>query len=769
MAVYTFESLSPLDFELLAQDLLQAELGVRFESFCSGSDDGIDLRHSKSESRDIVVQCKHYVNTSWKRLLRDFAREKEKVAVLQPQRYIAVTSQRMTPQRKQAIVDALTPYCFGAKDVFGREDLNNLLSRHPEVERDHFKLWLTSVPILQRVLHADIFAEQSSLLESLQRRVCRYVMNPSFGRAEGMLSDRGFCMISGVPGIGKTTLAEILILDHLDRGFECFRIWESVSEARSVLSPSKAQLFYFDDFLGRTGLRIARHKNEDTRLLSFISDVTESENTRLVVTTRGYILNQAKSLMEALDSSALDIARCVVKMEDYTPGIRAHILYNHLHYSNVPREYIESIVHTKAYRDIVRHPNYSPRIVDVMTRSLSTRDIPPEQYPEAFLSNLEHPQRIWETAFQGHLESASQDLLLVLSSLPDRVFIDDLGEAFEAFHRYRVEKYSQSGTAYDFPKALRELEGSFTKTNSYPSSIVVEFHNPSVRDFLESWLEHNPGDLEDLLSTAVFSEQVDRLWSLLRARDDHVLSDKALEGLLKRYVELFAVDSISIRPRHGEAGTITDWWKIPSWPLERFNRLINLIGGADLTLAAQAVQSLLPRLSKALDEIYIGDRDRICELIRSIDRGEVPSVDTESLLFTQALDSAFKDAGLAQLNVEEYRALGLLLEDFPGIVNDEKVEQFKEAFLDACYDDLDSARYDGDCDDRLYWYEEWESAADTLDVLMPIDEDEFVGDEDEEIPSPTPSRVGRVQKSDSISDSELDSMFQSLMESSPDS
>lgn len=234
-------------------------------------------------------------------------------------------------------------------------------------------------------------------------------------------------------------------------------------------------------------------------------------------------------------------------------------------------------------------------------------------------------------------------------------------------------------------------------------------------------------------------------------------------------MELFAVDSISIRPRHGEAGTITDWWKIPSWPLERFNRLINLIGGADLTLAAQAVQSLLPRLSKALDEIYIGDRDRICELIRSIDRGEVPSVDTESLLFTQALDSAFKDAGLAQLNVEEYRALGLLLEDFPGIVNDEKVEQFKEAFLDACYDDLDSARYDGDCDDRLYWYEEWESAADTLDVLMPIDEDEFVGDEDEEIPSPTPSRVGRVQKSDSISDSELDSMFQSLMESSPDS
>lgn len=29
------------------------------------------------------------------------------------------------------------------EDVLGREDINNLLGRHPNVLRQHFKLWLT--------------------------------------------------------------------------------------------------------------------------------------------------------------------------------------------------------------------------------------------------------------------------------------------------------------------------------------------------------------------------------------------------------------------------------------------------------------------------------------------------------------------------------------------------------------------------------------------------------------------------------------------------
>lgn len=768
MPEYTFDNLSPLDFELLVRDLLQEELGIRFESFCSGRDEGIDLRHAKSESHDIIVQCKHYPNTRWDKLLRIYSNEREKVEVLRPERYIAATSQRMTPSKKQAIIDAVSPYCRKPEDVLGREDLNNLLARHPSVEKAHFKLWLVSVPVLEKVLHADIFSEQSSLLESLKRRMSRYVMNPSFERAKDMLSEQGFCMITGNPGMGKTTLAEMLILDHVDQGFECFPLWESVAEARAVLSPSEPQLFYFDDFLGRTGRRAPAHKNEDTRLLSFICDVVGSKNTHFIITTRDYILNQARSFMEALVSSTLDSARCVVRMADYTLRIRAEILYNHLYYSALPREYVDSIVFTKAYRTIINHKNYNPRIVDVMTNSLSTGDITPEEYPTAFLLNLQQPYQIWKTAFETHLDSASQNLLLVLCSLPDRVFINDLEKAFAAFHRFRREKYGQSGTAYDFSNALKELEGSFTRTRSYPSSITVELHNPSVRDFLESRLEKHPIDLKDLALASVFNEQMQRLWDIGRSWKVQILSPALAEVLAENYVITFEAKLCTIRPSRDKARAIVNWQKTRFSPIRRFNRLVRLIQGADQALGKSTVQRLLPIVRAALDPANFVHRYQICDLLGSIFTDTVPGISCESPLFKQALDAAFEDGELYGLDAGEFEALAELLMKFPDIVGEEVVEQLDDAFYSTCADNLDMMRGESDSDARDQWYE-WESAADSLGLEMPIDRDEYVGVEDEDPARARPSRVEQVQKVDHISDTELDFMFNSLLEPNSDS
>ena len=42
-------------------------------------------------------------------------------------------------------------------DLLGREDLNNLLRKHTEVEQKHFKLWLSSTSILERILRSGIY------------------------------------------------------------------------------------------------------------------------------------------------------------------------------------------------------------------------------------------------------------------------------------------------------------------------------------------------------------------------------------------------------------------------------------------------------------------------------------------------------------------------------------------------------------------------------------------------------------------------------------
>ena len=78
MANYDFTAcLSPLDFELLSKDLLEAEMDIQLENFSEGHDKGIDLRYApirgagravfnlasmgmQREPPKLIVQCKRY-------------------------------------------------------------------------------------------------------------------------------------------------------------------------------------------------------------------------------------------------------------------------------------------------------------------------------------------------------------------------------------------------------------------------------------------------------------------------------------------------------------------------------------------------------------------------------------------------------------------------------------------------------------------------------------------------------------------------------------
>ncbi len=84
--MYNFETLSPKDFELLTRDLLQKELSITLETFKSGKDSGIDLRYSKDSLNQLIVQCKHYKNSTLKDLYNALKIEAEKVKKIKSQK-----------------------------------------------------------------------------------------------------------------------------------------------------------------------------------------------------------------------------------------------------------------------------------------------------------------------------------------------------------------------------------------------------------------------------------------------------------------------------------------------------------------------------------------------------------------------------------------------------------------------------------------------------------------------------------------------------------
>ncbi len=256
MPDYDFHQLPPYDLEVLARDLLQAHWGVTLESFKADKDGGIDLRYASAAGK-LVVQIKHMPRTGLAGLLREL-KEAAKVRQLQPDRYVLVTSVPLSAANKDAVVSIIGADVIRPSDVIGQEDLNNLLGQHGEIERGHYKLWLASRAVLDRVLHNAALTRSEFKARQVYRDARRYVQGGVYPEAMRMLDSRRVVVIAGPPGVGKSTLANLLLYEHLKRGFCPVLIQRDIDEGQALFQPGVRQVFHFDDFMGcQLALKVA--------------------------------------------------------------------------------------------------------------------------------------------------------------------------------------------------------------------------------------------------------------------------------------------------------------------------------------------------------------------------------------------------------------------------------------------------------------------------------------------------------------------------------
>ncbi|MGE5372830.1 MAG: restriction endonuclease [Solirubrobacterales bacterium] len=527
------KNLSSYDFERLVRDLLQCEYKVTLESFKSGRDSGIDLRYC-SGGDILIVQCKHYAGSSLSSLIRDLENEKPKVIKLNPTRYVIATSLGLTPQNKTTIKTIFEPYCLSTADVLGCDDLNGLLAKFPEIEKRQFKLWLTSQAVLERVLHSELYNRSQIEMKSIVDKLKFYVQNDSYFGARQILDEHHCCIISGIPGIGKTTLAEILLTDYIAHGYEAFVLTNSVREAYDVYKPGKKQLFYYDDFLGQTSLAEKLGKNEDQDLLRMFESIGKPDSdTRFVLTTREYILKQAKLTYERLESSHFEVTKCILDLSSYTKFDKAKILFNHLYFSKLPLAHREEILLDGTYKKIISHRNYSPRIIQHMTQGTKYED--PKAFVQEFLENLDSPMRIWKHPFENQITTTSKALLTVLMSFPNKAEVDNVEKALMSY--YRLSSLGEHSSE-KLTKALRELEGSFINIEKWDQTLVIEFCNPSVRDFCENYFLTYSDVLLDLAKSSLFFEQCIQISNIINKSDAPIietLHDELLLAMQRTY------------------------------------------------------------------------------------------------------------------------------------------------------------------------------------------------------------------------------------------
>lgn len=509
MTNYDFLSLDDKEFEQLALRLLGAQEGVMYERFKPGRDCGIDGRYFTT-SGDTIVQCKHWARSGLSALARSLRKDElPKVKSLNPRRYVLVTSLPLSPTDKARIRAIFEPYIQCDSDVVGSEALNDMLALHPTIERGTIKLWLHSAAVLSQMASLALIERSSFLLGEIRRRRALYVETESHKLGLERLDLMNVVLITGEPGVGKTTLAEQLCLDFVLNGFQLCAAAKDVEELEAAYQEESKQVFYFDDFLGRTFLEaIGRH--EDSHIVGFIKRIRSDRSKRLVLTSRTTILNRGKSLTDLFRIENVDRHELELQVGDLSLLDKARILHSCIWHSGLAPGHVEEIVRERKYMRVINHRNFNPRLISFITDPLRLSAVQPCDYWSFITSKLENPSDIWGSVYDQQMSDSQRILLLLVVVNGGDIAEQDLVAAFQSYLTTPNAARMQGDA--DYHRNIQILIGSLlnrTLNKNGNSAFDLFLFNPSIADFALPRVASD-GDLLAILALSLKTKQMIR-------------------------------------------------------------------------------------------------------------------------------------------------------------------------------------------------------------------------------------------------------------------
>ena len=527
MANYDFSTLNSTDLETLVCDLLNADLPenstIVYRTFKDGKDKGIDILYSTAQNDyEHVGQVKHYYRTGYTGMLRDLRNsEVQKVSKLSPNRYIFATSVDLSAVNAQAIRTLFNPFIKSLTDIYGKADLNRMIEENPEILQNHYKLWLADSSILDLILNSDLEFRSSHFVKNvLERRLRIYVKTDLLDKARLRLAENKFIIITGEPGVGKTTLAEMLTYEYIATGYTLTYIVDDIKEAERVITPDDSkQLIYYDDFLGSNAVEINKAKGSETILRTLLQRVQNQNNKLVILTTRSFLLTTATEESERLRRFNIKAKASLFELKEYNFDLKKELLFNHIDDSELSDDLTEVLRKKEVIEFIVNHPNFSPRVVEFITSKEIAWGFTPEEFEIFIHSSLDYPDEIWKHAYSEQIKEDDRLLLNTLFSFGETASLDQLEHAFLSRLKLEVETNNKIKEMHAFQKALRRLEGGFILIKEN----LVYFINPSLTDFLLTYLREDRDEVIRIANAVQYVTQLtERLFALGNANTQYM-------------------------------------------------------------------------------------------------------------------------------------------------------------------------------------------------------------------------------------------------------
>lgn len=538
MPDYDFTALNDKEFESLAVRLLSKHLDHRIERFRPGRDQGIDGRFFESHDKQIILQVKHWRKSGLKSLVRQLEQnEKPKADRLVPTRYVLTTSLPLSAANKTEISNAMHPWITRDDDVYGAEDLNDLLADHPDIEREFVKLWLSSATTLYAVLNNATVGRTTAFLESAWRATKKYHPTKHHEEARTFLQSTHVVILSGEPGAGKTILAGQLALEYAAKDFEIILATASSTEAEDMLVPNKRQLIVFDDFLGSNYLN-ALERNEDTQIVRLIERIVHSPNKRMILTSRTTVLNRGWELGERFRIANIRRNEYEVNVRSLEPIDKAAILYNHIWHSSLEPEFVEEIYKDRRYRRVIAHRNFNPRLIEFIFDYQRIPDIPSNQYWNYIESTLNDPHHIWRDVFEQQISQLGAYIVILITLFGNTVSNKELVASIdrlltmEPFSEYKKELGPGGITPL-----LETLTGAVIVRELTTSGAArYQLFSPSIADFvINTYLS----DVTLIIPLIKASERYPALATLISLKNNNILSKSSVSAVLESLLSYY--------------------------------------------------------------------------------------------------------------------------------------------------------------------------------------------------------------------------------------
>lgn len=540
MADYDFSTLNSSDLEELVCDLLNLEQPagslIKYKTFKDGKDKGIDLLYSTEKNiYEQVGQVKHYCRTGYDGLYQVLKNaEVKNVNALKPSKYIVATSVDLNVDNTEAIKKLFGNYIKNLNDIYGKKDLNRLIEENEEILNSHYKLWLSDFSILKKLLGSDLEFRSAHFVENeLKRRLRLYVKTDVFEKARQTLKKNKILVIIGNPGVGKTTLAEMLAYEYIADGYNLTYIFDDIKEAEKVLQPDDSkQIIYFDDFLGSNKVEINRARGSETALRSILRRIEKMENKLIIFTTRTSLLTTAIEESEKLKSFNIKAKSNSVTLSEYNETLKKQLLQNHIEESDLIDELKDVLNENNIQSFITNHSSFTPRSVEFITTKELVNHMTKEQFKNFIHKSFDYPHEIWKHAYSEQITEDERLLLNTLISFGDSASINELENAFMSRIQYEIETNNKSKEMHAFKKALNKLDGGFiTIKNDYE----VKFINPSLIDFLVKYLKGDTDEVHRIANSVKYTSQLTERLFLLANSDVVKMPIQLQKRLISNY------------------------------------------------------------------------------------------------------------------------------------------------------------------------------------------------------------------------------------------